>query len=121
MEEKEKVWNCESFLVCDKTITSTDAPFVRWLRSEGFSYGKANYHYGFFRNTCWVYVNITKKLFIFGMPGIPLMDYTGGHAITAREFQTIYKTLTGIYGKYEGKEVFVFDKERFDCEDFREN
>ena len=45
------------------------------------------------------------------MPGIAIVYVIGEHAITLDEFKTIY----AIYKKYEGKELFTFHKERFDC------
>jgi hypothetical protein len=44
------------------------------------------------------------------MPGVCLAQPIGNHAITIDEFQTIY----AIYKKYDGKDLFVFNDERFD-------
>lgn len=96
----------EAFLVCDKELSSSEPPFLLWLRSEGFRYGGYHGNYG----CSWVYVDITDKLYAYGMPGIPVVQAIGNHAITAEEFKTIY----GIYKKYSGKEVFVFKTEKFD-------
>ncbi len=96
----------EAFLVCDKSLASNDAPFLTWLRSEGFAFGGVRGNYG-----CqWVYISITRKQYAYGMPGVPLVLPTGNHAITISEFMTVYN----IYRKYEGKEVFVFYHDRFD-------
>lgn len=115
METRNNEWNKESFLVCDKSLRYRDAAFFDWLCSEGFRWGMGRYPYG--HTGCyWVYVNITKKLFIYGLSGYKLMEFTGNHAITIEEFKTIYC----IYKKYEGKEVFVFNKEPFDY-DFDQN
>lgn len=43
--------------------------------------------------------------------GGDIVPSIGEHAITLDEFKTIY----AIYKKYEGKEIFTFHKERFDC------
>lgn len=96
----------EAFLVCDKSFESPDAPFINWLRSEGFTFGGYHGNYGCW----WIHVNITRKQFAYGMPGVPLAKPIGNHAITIEEFHTIY----AIYKKYSGKEVFVFNKDRFD-------
>ena len=98
--------NTEAFLICDKSLGSPDAPFMQWLRSEGFTFGGRRGNFGCW----WVHVNITRKQFAYGMPGTPLVTPIGNHAITIEEFQTIYR----IYKKYSGKEVFVFHKNRFD-------
>ena len=58
-----------------------------------------------------MYIDITRKLYAYGMPGIAIVYVIGEHAITLDEFKTIY----AIYKKYEGKELFTFHKERFDC------
>ena len=111
METNKNKWNTESFLVCDKSLRIIDAPFFDWLRSEGFHWGWNHYVHGH-TYCCWVYVNITKKLFVCGLNGYSLMTMTGNHAITIKEFKTIYD----IYRKYEGKDTFVFYKDRFDAE-----
>lgn len=97
-----------AFLVCDKSFLEFDAPFVQWLREEGFKIGWCKGHYS---NCPWMYINITRKLYAHGMPGVAIVPSIGEHAITLDEFKTIY----AIYKKYEGKEIFTFHKERFDC------
>ena len=96
----------EAFLVCDRSLESLDAPFFKWLREEGFTFGGVHGNYG-----CpWAHVNITRKQFAYGMPGVALAKATGNHAITIEEFHTIYS----IYRKYDGKGLFVFNSKRFD-------
>ena len=99
----------EAFLVCDKTLERIDAPFFSWLRGEGFSFGGYHGNYGCW----WVHINITRKQYAYGMPGVCLAHPIGDHAITIEDFKTIY----GIYKKYEGKDLFVFHSDPFDCED----
>ena len=111
MEEKKKrIWEgkTEAFLVCDRSFRQyADVPFFEWLRSEGFTFGGSHGSYG-----CpWVYVNVTRKQFAYGMPGVSLVQPIGDHAITVDEFRAIY----AIFKKYEGKDLFVFNSERFDC------
>ena len=36
----------EAFLVCDKSLGDSDAPFFSWLRSEGFTFACYNWNYG---------------------------------------------------------------------------
>ncbi len=96
----------EAFLVCDKSLGECGAPFFKWLRDEGFRFGGYHGNYGCW----WAHVNITRKQYAYGMPGICLAQAIGDHAITIEEFQTVY----GIYKKYEGKAPFVFHDERFD-------
>ncbi|MEG0914065.1 MAG: hypothetical protein RSC86_04015 [Oscillospiraceae bacterium] len=96
----------EAFLVCDKSLGAMDAPFYQWLRSEGFSFGGYHGCYGCF----WAYINITRKQYAYGMPGVGLAQPIGNHAITIEEFMQIYT----IYRKYDGKELFTFHKTRFD-------
>lgn len=58
----------EVFLVCDKSLGEINAPFLKWLREEGFTF--SGYH-----GNCgcwWVYVNITRKEYAYGMPGVAL-------------------------------------------------
>ena len=96
----------EVFLVCDKSLGEINAPFLKWLREEGFTFSGYHGNYG----CCWAYANITRKEYAYGMPGVSLAKPLGNHAITIDEFKTIYE----IYKKYEGKDLFVFHSERFD-------
>ena len=107
-EEKKHIYEgkTEAFLVCDKALGNNESPFFKWLREEGFTFGGRKGNFG-----CpWAYVNITRKQYAYGMLGVGLVQPIGDHAITISEFQMIYS----IYKKYEGKELFVFNKERFD-------
>ena len=89
----------ESFLVCDKSFKNMDDVFFDWLQSEGFKHAWYKGHYG-----CdWIYINITKRQFAYGMPGIAITTPIGNHAITREEFMTIYN----IYKQYEGEELFA--------------
>ena len=96
----------EAFLICDRSFANLNAPFVQWLRSEGFVLGD---HHGNF-GCCWMYVNISRKLYAYGMPGISMVKPIGNHAITIDEFHTIYQ----IFKPYEGKDPFVFHDRRLD-------
>lgn len=96
----------EAFLACDRSLERCDAPFFERLRKEGFQFAGYHGNYG-----ChWAHVNITRKVYAYGMPGIALVPAIGNHAITVREFWKIYS----IYQKYCGKELFVFHSKRFD-------
>ncbi|MBR6021830.1 MAG: hypothetical protein IK066_05360 [Kiritimatiellae bacterium] len=89
----------ESFLVWDPEFRKHDAPFFDWLRKEGFEYAWYHGHWG-----CeWIYVNITKKEFAYGMPGVAITTVTGNHAITKEEFLQIY----GIFKRYDGEPLFA--------------
>jgi len=109
MEEKKQhigQGKVEVFLVCDKSLGSIHAPFFEWLAQENFRFSGYHGNYG-----CpWVYVNITRKEYAYGMPVVGLAVPLGNHAITMDEFMMIYN----IYKKYEGKDLFVFHSERFD-------
>lgn len=96
----------EAFLVADKSLESIHAPFFEWLRKEGFTFGGYHGNYGCW----WAHINITRKQYAYGMPGVSLAQPIGNHAITIDEFISIYE----IYKKYEGKGLFVFHTERFD-------
>lgn len=96
----------EAFLICDKSFESIHAPFIQWLRSEGFVLGDHHGNYGCW----WIHVNITRKMYAYGMPGVSIARPIGNHAITIEEFKTIYQ----IYRKYEEKDLFVFNNRRFD-------
>lgn len=90
----------EAFLVYDVSLKSIHAPFYEWLREEGFT--DTGYHGNY---SCrWAYVNITRKQYAYGMPGVALVQPIGNHAITIQEFEEIY----GIYKKYQGLDLFVF-------------
>ena len=100
----------EVLLVCDRSLTENSAPFFEWLRNEGFRFSGYHGNYG----CCpWAYVNVTRKEYSCGMPGIKLAEVFGNHAVTIPEFHTIYS----IFKKYEGKDLFVFHSERFDYEE----
>lgn len=84
----------EAFLVKDESLKDINAPFFSWLRENGFKWAWYKWHY----DVCdWVFVNITHKLFAYGMPGVQIVRPIGDHAITMAEFFTIYK----IYEKYD--------------------
>ena len=106
--DNEKVYigrtGSESFLICDDSLMNIDAPFFEWLRKEGFAFAGRKGHF----DVCdWAYVNITEKIFCYGMPGVPFGASTGNHAITIEEFKVIYQ----IFKNYEGKGVFACRKE----------
>lgn len=94
-------------LVYDKRFDSNKSFLDDWLKSEGFRYvGFQSYIQG-----CpLIYFDITHKLYTFGLPGIEISMVFRDHAITLKEFFTIYN----IYKKYEGKEMFTFHNKRFD-------
>ncbi len=84
---------------------------------------------GIFSSCPWVYVNIETKRFFPGIPGIKITECLNNHAVTIKEFYTIYeqynldnqnfdtsKEVLEIYSKYVGKDPFVFYNERFDCD-----
>lgn len=96
-----------AFLVCDDSFEELEPLFVKFLWKEGF---KIAWHKGQYAHCPWMYINISRKQYAYGMPGVNIVDAIGNHAITLEEFKTIYD----IYKKYEGKDRFVFHKERFD-------
>lgn len=91
----------EAFLVWDKSLGNIKDVFYEWLRDEGFSFAGNDGGYG-----CpWIYINITRKQYAYGKPGIELVRAIGNHALTMDEFKMIYS----IYKKYQGKRIFDFD------------
>lgn len=98
----------EAFLVYDESFKNMGAPFFSWLRSNGFTCG---FHHGSF-GCPWMHVNITRKQYAYGMPGVQIVKEIGNHAITLDEFVTIYH----IYEKYQGLSVLVFNSDSGDCE-----
>ncbi len=94
----------EAFLVKDRSLKDIDAPFYQWLRENGFRHA---WHKGHYDVCDWVFVNITHKLFAYGMPGVGIVKPIGNHAITPDEFHRIYE----IYAKYEGLPLMRFTKE----------
>ena len=55
----------------------------------------------------WVFVDINTKLFRSGKPGICFGPVIGDHAVTVKEFITIYN----IYKKYAGLDPLEMKKE----------
>ena len=96
----------KAFLICDKSFKNPNSPFVNFLKDEGYTYGTSKGNFGCY----WIHVDITTKQYAYGMPGVEIIGAIGGHAITIDEFMIIFK----IFKKYENKDLFVFDKERFD-------
>ena len=106
-ENKKKMINsvpAEAFLVRDNSFTNINAPFYKWLQKKGFRHAWNKGHYD---NCDWAFVNITHKLFAYGMPGAGIVKPIGNHAITLEEFYRIYE----IFEKYEGLELMCFSKE----------
>ena len=70
MEEKLHIGQgkVEVFLICDKSLGDCNAPFLNWLREEGFTFSGYHGNYG----CCWAYANITRKEYAYGMPGVSL-------------------------------------------------
>lgn len=91
----------EVFLIYDESFKRRNPPFMEWLKSEGFAYAGRRGEDG---GCNWIYVNISRKLYAWGMPYFRFVNEIGNHAITMEEFHTIYS----IYKKYEGKDTFVF-------------
>ena len=104
MEEEKKMISqlpAEAFLIKDESLKSIDAPFYKWLHDKGFKQAWYKGHYG-----CeWVFVNITHKLFAYGMPGIQIVHPTGNHAIRLNDFYAIYD----IYERYEKMPLMDFE------------
>lgn len=79
------------------------ADFMKYLRNEGFKmWSKSK---GSYDGVDWVYVNLNSKRYAYGMPGIPVTNPFGNHAVTIDEFKVIYE----IYRKYEDKLVLSFE------------
>ena len=87
----------EAFLIKDESLKKADAVFYKWLRENGFRYAWSKEHYGM----DWVFVNITHKLYAYGMPGVEIVKPIGNHAITIDEFMIIYN----IYSGYSGMSI----------------
>lgn len=114
-EETLKIYQgkTEAFLICDRSFEDCDAPFLAWLRSEGFKLAHHHGNYGCW----WIHVNLTRKQYAYGMPGVALVKPIGNHAITIEEFRSIYS----IFKKYEGQDLFSFLGGRFDYDTEAEN
>ena len=95
--------NPEAFLVQDDSLCDMDAPFYKWLDKNHFKHAWYKGHY----SSCdWVFINITNKLYAYGMPGIEIIKPIGNHAITIDEFMQIYN----IYEKYKGLSTLEFEE-----------
>lgn len=89
-------------LVYDKSLLEGyDSEFYKWLRENGF---KSWERHGFFSSCPWIYVNLNNRIYAFGMPGIPITQEFGDHAVTIEEFMSIYN----IFEKYKGKKPLEF-------------
>ena len=98
------------FLVATDDAMDPDSVFLKFLRDEGY---QINTSKGVFPNCPWIYVDIEKKLYAYAIPGFPVTDFVGDHAIRLNEFYLIYE----IFDQYKGKDIFTFKKERFDYDD----
>ncbi len=84
-----------AFYIYDEKITfSSEDPFIKWLREEGFEYES----FGHGNGPHALYVNINSKVYTRGMAGVGLASVVGNHAIHIDEFKQIYF----IFKKYEG-------------------
>lgn len=114
-------------LVYGEELKNSDkSSFVNGLRNMHYKYVGPHGWY-----TCpWVYVNIENHSYCAGRPGVAVTDVLNDHAVTIPEFYKILEeynnnpanfdsseVVKNIYSKYEGKEVFVFKKERFDADE----
>ena len=115
----------EVLLIWDPSLGDYSTPFYQWLENEGFRFsgyqgnlavfpadmigagkeGVCFAGYNGYYGCDWVYVNITRKEFAYGMPRVALAKTFGNHAITLDEFYTIYE----IFKKYEGKNPLSFE------------
>ena len=72
--------SAEAFLVRDKSLKDFNAPFYQWLIENGFKHA---WHKGHYSVCDWVFVNITQKLYAYGMPGVCIVKPLGNHAINS--------------------------------------
>ena len=77
---------------------------VSFLKKEGFSCTAG------FWGCPWYFVDIEKKEFKPGRPGLSYGKEFGGHAITFDEFKTIYE----IFKKYKGLELLKWESDKVD-------
>jgi hypothetical protein len=97
--------NPEAFLVQDESLSDIDAPFYKWLDKNHFKHAWYKGHY----SSCdWVFINITNKLYAYGMPGVEIIKPIGNHAITIDEFMQIFN----IYDKYKGLNALEFAEDK---------
>lgn len=82
------------FLVKEKDYDKTVVPY---LRERGYT--TAPHSKGKFDMVNLIYINLEKKVYANGIPGIKVGEVIGDHAITFAEFQAIWN----IYAKYEGR------------------
>ena len=97
--------NPEAFLVQDESLCSQNAPFYKWLNKNHFKHA---WHKGHYEVCDWAFVNITHKLYAYGMPGVEIIKPIGNHAITIDEFMQIFN----IYEKYKGLSTLEFEEDK---------
>ena len=85
--------------------------FSDYLLSMGYSYDGFPKGKGY-ETLNWIYVNMNSKKVHWGMPGVPIVEAIGDHAITIDEFLTIHQ----IYQKYIDLPPLVFIREETLCE-----
>ena len=96
----------QAFLVYDENLKNLETcEFHSWLKEEAFAVDTNNLKAGYpYWGCAWVYIDLKKKTFSFGMPGVELFEPIGGHAITVEEFKLLFK----IFEKYREKPVLEF-------------
>lgn len=89
IEKAQKFTEVNTFLIEDNVDN-----IVNFLKINGF---KSWLNHGYYDGCDWVYVDLTTKIFAYGIPGIKICDVVFNHSITLDEFQTVYQ----IYNNYE--------------------
>ena len=94
-------------LVTEKGLGKREHPFWKWLKKEGFHLWGWHGHYGM----DWVFINLNSMVYAPGMPGIKVVESIREHAVTIEEFKTIW----GIFARYEGLSVLEMPKKDAWC------
>ena len=94
----------ELFLIQDEDLLKERPLFLKWLLDNGFVFVGER---GRYDGCNWIYVSITHKVYVPGIPGRKVFAPIGNHAITVDEFYTIYS----IYEKYSGLSELVMNRE----------
>ena len=80
-----------NYLFCLVYIKDREGEFYKYASQEKFKYVIGG-------GCPWVFVNINRKTYKPGKPGVCFGPVFGNHAVTIEEFKIIWE----IYKKYEG-------------------
>lgn len=116
MSDKKVLVN--TILVKDNSVDSImDSEVYVFLKEHGFTRADGFHPLGVeqFPPCNWIYVSLSEKLYVQGLPGIAVTSVLGNHAITVDEFLSIYN----LFEKYKGLSILDMSKAEFDLREMK--